>query len=118
MLGLGGYGCRFVWDSKLRQTASCGEDFGSSRTIPHRLTLSGRNGYERLETSHVIRRRLGKRLSKAYRAPFGLSLLSIRGIGNAVVVELLVLAVDRMWPVHDRRLRCGFLLLDWRSRRV
>jgi len=89
-----------------------------SGAVPNSLPLASGHGDERFKAPHVVCGWLRKRLSEADRTSFRFSLRSIGGTMKAVVVELLVLAVDRVRPVHNRRLHRGLLFLNLGSRRM
>jgi hypothetical protein len=71
------------------------------RAIPDCLPLASGNSDKSLKASHIICRRLGQWLTEVGRASFGLSLRPVGGTMDVLIVYLLVLAVDRMRPIHD-----------------
>jgi hypothetical protein len=71
------------------------------RTIPNSLSLTSGNSDKSLETSHIVCGRLVQGLTEADRASFELSLRPIGGTVSVLFVDLLVLAVDGMRPIHD-----------------
>jgi hypothetical protein len=87
------------------------------------LPFPGSHGHERLETSHIVCGGLRKRLPEADGPSFGFAMRAIRSAVGIVIVDaraviLLILAMDGMRPVHDRRPRRRLLLLDGRAGRM